>query len=236
MKVDERVLRVIDRATCRGDLLVLPEQLEREDYLAVDKVLKAAGGKWNRARAGHVFDGGAAEAIDPIILTGTVTDARREFGAFFTPPDLARRAAKLAGLRDGYRVLEPSAGHGALVLAARAEANVKVDAVELYPGSSVVLKSVDLGGGRLWGETDFLAMGPGDVGKFDAVLMNPPFAKMADAKHVLHAINFVSPGGRIVAIMSAAVTFRQAVDYRIIHAYPVVTHKPKYPLDVDADS
>jgi predicted RNA methylase len=157
-------------------------------------------------------------AIDPILLTGIVTDAKREFGVFFTPPDLARRAAKLADLRAGMRVLEPSAGHGALVLAARAEADVQVDAIELYPGSAVVMKSIDLGGGRLWGEVDFLAASPGDIGRFDRVLMNPPFAKMADARHVLHAVNFLDEGGHLVAIMSAAVTFRETTDYQIVRS------------------
>jgi hypothetical protein len=38
--------------------------------------------------------------------------------------------------------------------------------------------------------------------------MNPPFSKRADIKHVMHAFKFLKPGGRLVAIMSAGVSFR----------------------------
>jgi hypothetical protein len=43
----------------------------------------------------------------------------------------------------------------------------------------------------------------------DVVLMNPPFSKGQDVKHVTHALGFLKPGGRLVAIMGAGVTFRQ---------------------------
>ena len=39
--------------------------------------------------------------------------------------------------------------------------------------------------------------------------MNPPFAKGADVRHVMHAIKFVKSGGRLVAIMSAGVPGRR---------------------------
>jgi hypothetical protein len=49
--------------------------------------------------------------------------------------------------------------------------------------------------------------------------MNPPFAGQADIEHVTHALNFLKPGGKLVAIMSAGVTFRQdrkAADFRAL--------------------
>jgi type I restriction-modification system DNA methylase subunit len=42
------------------------------------------------------------------------------------------------------------------------------------------------------------------------VLMNPPFdKKRSDIHHVLHALKFLKPGGRLVAIMPSGVTFRE---------------------------
>ncbi len=38
--------------------------------------------------------------------------------------------------------------------------------------------------------------------------MTPPFAKQADIQHVLHAYDFLKPGGLLVAVMSAGITFR----------------------------
>jgi type I restriction-modification system DNA methylase subunit len=39
--------------------------------------------------------------------------------------------------------------------------------------------------------------------------MNPPFAKQADIKHILHAFKCLKPGGKLVAIMSNGVMFRE---------------------------
>jgi 16S rRNA G1207 methylase RsmC len=44
---------------------------------------------------------------------------------------------------------------------------------------------------------------------FDRIVMNPPFADQQDIRHVRHALGFLKPGGRLVAIMSAGVTFRE---------------------------
>jgi hypothetical protein len=55
---------------------------------------------------------------------------------------------------------------------------------------------------------------PGDAfvggGSFRRIVMNPPFSREQDAKHVLHAYeNFLAKPGILVAIMSAGVRFRQ---------------------------
>ena len=46
---------------------------------------------------------------------------------------------------------------------------------------------------------DFLEQN-GNLGKFDRVVMNPPFINGADIKHIKHALTFLKPGGRLVAI------------------------------------
>ena len=45
--------------------------------------------------------------------------------------------------------------------------------------------------------------------QYDRVLMNPPFGRQADIRHVTHALGFVKPGGMVVAVMSAGTEFRQ---------------------------
>jgi hypothetical protein len=42
----------------------------------------------------------------------------------------------------------------------------------------------------------------------DRILMNPPFAKTQDIRHVMHAVRFLKPGGKLVAIMAAGVNYR----------------------------
>jgi hypothetical protein len=41
---------------------------------------------------------------------------------------------------------------------------------------------------------------PAPLGRFDAVLMNPPFENASDIAHIFHAAQFLKPGGRLVAI------------------------------------
>jgi predicted RNA methylase len=122
---------------------------------------------------------------------------------FPTPPDLAARVAEEAGIEPGMTVLEPSAGTGALVVAASVRGGA-VTAVEVNHALAEALarRFADVR------RADFLQCN-GDLGTFDRVLMNPPFAGQADIEHVTHAMRFLKPGGRLAAIMSAGVTFRQ---------------------------
>lgn len=54
---------------------------------------------------------------------------------------------------------------------------------------------------------DFLEWGTEQ--RFDRILMNPPFEKLQDIAHVLHANKFLKDGGIQVAIMGAGAFFRQ---------------------------
>lgn len=113
---------------------------------------------------------------------------------FPTPPDVARRMVELAGISQGARVLEPSAGMGNLAKLAR-EAGAHVVCVEIN-GHLAERLSAD---GFECIRGDFMERN-GDLGTFDAVVMNPPFASGADIQHIKHARHFLKPGGRLVAI------------------------------------
>lgn len=119
MKIDQETLAVLDRCTTAPCVVVLPEgQLPRELYAKVDKVLRAAGGKWDRRTKSHVFQEDATSVIEQALLTGEVGNPKQELGIFYTPRDLAVKAARLLDLRwSGITVLEPSAGMGALAIA-----------------------------------------------------------------------------------------------------------------------
>lgn len=209
MRVPPEVLAVLDRATCEGRALSLAAlgQLDRKLYVATDKVLRAAGGQWSRPARAHLFDGDAAEAIEPIILTGEVISVRVELQQFYTPPALARRVISEAKIAPGMTVLEPSAGLGALAAEALL-AGAAVDCVELDPRNVRILCSTPYAGVV---EGDFLRQGASS--SWDRVVMNPPFTRGQDIRHVNHARKFLRPGGRLVAVMSNGFTFRnRAVD------------------------
>lgn len=214
MQIAQNILEILERSHIQGaELRLPPSQLDRATYAAVNKVIEAAGGKWNRKSKAHVFEGDAVDTIDPILLTGEYTRTKQDFGQFDTPEDVAIDVVRRAAIEPAMHVLEPSAGMGNLVdpcerAGARVEA-FEADAKRLH---SCKERCILAGGIRL---SDFLSSKPEPV--FDRVVMNPPFAKRADIAHVLHAARFLKPDGKIVAIMSASVTFRSdsmAEDFR----------------------
>ncbi len=207
MRVSSDVLAVLDRATFTGNALSLAAlgQLDRGLYEATNKALVAAGGKWNRKAQAHLFDDDAAEAIEPILLTGEVTSRKVEFQQFDTPEMLARQVVARAEIADGMEVLEPSAGLGALALAAR-DCHGVVTCVEIDEKRFDRLVEKVGATFRALKRYDFLKLAPAPC--FDCVVMNPPFTRDQDIAHVRHAAQFLKPGGRLVAIMSGGVTLR----------------------------
>ena len=122
---------------------------------------------------------------------------------FPTPRDLAQRVADLADIQPGERVLEPSAGTGAILGAmggrmfAHNPERGEVVAVELNAKLAERLRTeFPLTKVQC---ADFLQLN-GDLGAFDRVLMNPPFENGADIKHIQHALSMLKPNGRLVAI------------------------------------
>lgn len=115
---------------------------------------------------------------------------------FVTPDALAERLVSEACVEAHHSVLEPSAGTGQLVRAV-AKTGASVTAVEFN-----VALAANLGVQC----RDFLECA--DLGKFDRIVMNPPFAGGQDVAHVTHALSMLAPGGKLAAIMSAGVLFR----------------------------
>jgi len=202
MKIAKEVLMVLDHAEKNGSSLVLVGQLDRAMYTKVNEVLELAGGKWNRKAKAHIFEGDALDAIEQIILTGEITKPQ-DFGFFPSPKPVVDRLIELAEIEQGMIILEPSAGTGNIVKALH-EAGAKVDAIEILEANIDALKNQGLA--TLIGIGDFLETPSAAV--YDRVVMNPPFAKQADIKHVLHALKFVKQGGLLASVMSASVLFR----------------------------
>jgi len=201
-QVPQPVMEVLDRAIINGSALQLTGQLDRKLYVETNKVLEAAGGKWDKKAKAHVFDGEALDAIEPILLTGEYARTKQDFGQFDSPEEVVDLVIQLAGIEPGMSVLEPSAGIGNIAIAAE-RAGGKVVAIEIDEKRFAALDADPKL--AVW-KGDFLEF-PADV-KFDRVVMNPPFARQADIHHVNHAHRFLKSGGLLVSIMSASVMFR----------------------------
>jgi len=137
-------------------------------------------------------------------------DARHENGTapqavvvhqlFQTPPALARRLVDLLDPEPGSRILEPSAGLGRLL--DHLPPTCETVAVEIAPACAGVLFHQQRQNLTIK-QRDFLTLTPADLGTFDAIAMNPPFTMRADIRHILHALQFLKPGGRLAALCLA---------------------------------
>lgn len=206
MKVAQDVLEVLDRSEIAGPRLTLPpEHLDRAMYVRVAKVIELAGGMWNKKAKCHLFAGSAEEAMEPIFLTGEITDAKKEFGEFFTPSQIVNRMIGAADLQPHHSVLEPSAGRGDIALAVQ-HLVAQVCCVEINPANVAYLRAHIHEPDHRVRQGDFLAMEP--EGLFDRVLMNPPFVKRSELAHVVLALRHLKIGGRLVAIMPTGIAFR----------------------------
>lgn len=137
------------------------------------------------------------------------TSLAKNYGFFPTPDDAAQRLIEKADLYRGkedapLRVLEPSAGTGSLARLVRQKGH-EVHCVEVHRERAAALGA---GGYAAVHECDFLALQPETIGLFSRVLMNPPFDLDRDVDHVMHALKFLKPDGKLVAIMSAGTEFR----------------------------
>ena len=121
-------------------------------------------------------------------------------GYFPTPPSVIDLMLDHARIEAGHSVLEPSAGSGAIVDICPEPAKVVC-----YEKNASLREILDLKGYRVEG-SDFFDSDP--VRRFDRIVMNPPFEKQQDLDHVEVAYLRLKPGGRLVAIMSASVEFR----------------------------
>jgi len=136
------------------------------------------------------------DALIPIAAPGD-TDRAKRLSQYFTPPRLAERIAEWADVR-GRRVLEPSAGGGALRRACLAAGAFRVDAVELDPRYVAALEAENLG--RVT-PGSFLDLRPGDIMPADLVVQNPPYENGLDGEFLAHAIQFAP---RVVALVRLA--------------------------------
>lgn len=210
--VSDEVRSLLRRSTVTQDRLVFPPgQLDRALYEAVNKALDALGGKWNRSAKAHLFKTDPREAITSLVEGEKLVDKKKTFQAFFTPDAAADEVAQLAELRSGLRLLEPSAGNGQLVRAAqRVTGGLYVHTVEVNPDHFHTLAQIS----NLVSMADFVKSTVTELGAFDRVLMNPPFTKGQDVEHVVHAYDFLKPGGVLVAIVSPAFRFRCEIKFR----------------------
>ncbi len=221
IRISDDVRAVLTRSVVEGNLLRLPPgQLDRKLYVSVNEALEAIGGKWNKKQKAHVFDGDPRAAIEAASETGKVAHPNpHDF--FWTSRDVAETACHRLGMGGTWkRTMEPSAGEGHLILPLvdwlGTPTTDELFMVEKDPKRCHALARACLD--PYVTQVDFLTLDPVVFRPFDRILMNPPFERGSDTKHIDHALNFLAPGGRLVAIASAGLKGREDKSTRAIRA------------------
>lgn len=217
VKLDDEVLDVLNRSEITETAVKLPEQLDRGLYMKLAKVLKAAGGKWNTKAKATLFQDDPREALGLALETGEIENEQQVRQAFYTPDDLATRMLEEVGHVPNERLLEPSAGKGAIAGPASTIFGWRyILAIDNDPKAIEALHLLSTyNAGLHVQQGDFLLCTPDAL--FDAVVMNPPFTGYQELEHVRHAWKFLKPGGCLVSVMTTAMTFRTDRKYTDFH-------------------
>lgn len=183
-----------------GNRIILPEQ-QLSEYAAIRDRMLHAGFKYKK-KGGICFfeghEGADGAAVLAQLVSGARVNIQKETQFFGTQPEQAEDVVIDAEITAGMRVLEPSAGNGGLADPARAR-GAEVITVENWEINAKALRAK----GYDPIERDFLEVTVDDIGgSVDAVVMNPPFNKGADMRHVQHALSFLKPEGVLVSITS----------------------------------
>lgn len=162
-----------------------------------EQVLQAIGGVL--VREGNVqhwaFDYEPEDVLDEIVCSGCIPD-QKSHQFYPTPASIAERAVQMARIEPSHRVLEPSAGQGAI-----AGLVPGVECVEVSALHCQILRAK----GHVVHEADFMQW---SGGHFDRVVMNPPFSEGRWQAHVARA---ASMADRVVAVVPASAYGKELV-------------------------
>ncbi len=215
--VPPEVLEVLKGCSVDGLVLRLPAaRLDPKLYKRVNEVLVLLGGTWKSGKTqGHVFDEDPSGLLDAVVSSGVYLNPK-DYGFFATARSEADRVIALAQLEFGMKVLEPQAGRGgiAIPLAEAVGGKEYVTVCEILEGNVQKLREAGFPESNIV-HADFLSIKPQPV--YSRVLMNPPFGRLQDIDHFMHAAKFLAPEGRIVAIMSPSWEFhtsKKAQEFR----------------------
>lgn len=193
------VEEILMHCTLENNIMKLPQvQFNKKSYAEAKKWIEEAGGSWQGGKVqGFTFPFNATRVFN-ILHEGKRCNLQQEFQFFATPPEVADWLVMLAGgVHEDEKVLEPSAGTGAIIDAIHRSCNdLVVDCFELMPENKELLsKKSNI---NILGD-DFTTY---DLGLYDKIIANPPFSKNQDIRHVKRMYEHLNNGGTVAAIMS----------------------------------
>lgn len=218
--IDANTRRALtDSLAYDGARITITDQLRPAVWSKIKTVLEKAGAVYVIGSSAFDFqpDQDAQTIVSAALTAGRVMGAPNAEGFVPTPSEVAADLVYVhAELSPQHgrrlRVLEPSAGAGRFVAAIRAHLGTQwcdITAVEPDARRAAQIPTDDATTVHVETFEAFAerALAAGD--RFDAVVMNPPFAVPGSAAlwadHLMTAWQLLAPGGRLVAIVPASV-------------------------------
>lgn len=194
-----QLIESLRKCKVEGDTLYLPPISDGAlpNYPEVRKALLNAGSKYKRNT--FVFPSDAQPFIDRL-CSGESINIKKEFQFFPTPTDIADWLVGFANIKAEHRILEPSAGQGALIDAiVRQFPEMMVECFEIMPENAAILEkhnsAIVIG-------HDFLEPYIDEKEGFDRIIANPPFSKNQDIDHIKKMYEFLRLNGQLVSVAS----------------------------------
>ena len=199
--------------TVRELSIALPEyQIPASEFPQVKRAIQGIGGVWNGQSQAFRFDS-CPKTLFQRICQGESIDLARSFRKrtqfFETTEQVIEEMFKFILVDRDARILEPSAGNGALIKALKERAPYhqgKIDYCEMEPEHQANIDR--LAEAQSWDNLncvggDFLQMPRPDKG-YHLILANPPFSKDQDIAHFMRMYDMLAPGGRLICVMGTS--------------------------------
>ncbi|CAB4132029.1 AdoMet_MTases domain containing protein [uncultured Caudovirales phage] len=161
--------------------------------IEVANILRALGGVEIKSGS-FQFDYEISPIIDEVCLTGGIPD-QRSHQYYPTPENVAQDAVELAEIEAHHDCLEPSAGQGGL--ADYMPKSTKCCEISKLHCDILTAKGFEVLQG------DFLAMAS-QLGKFDRIVMNPPYSEGRWQAHTIAASKLLKSDGVLVSVLPAS--------------------------------
>lgn len=212
MKLTPEQIEILEDGRIEWNKFYLQGQLDRKQYVSINLILETIGLNWNRKEKAHIFDGDMLEeAIAEIIESGeceTLKETIKKFQYYPTPREVVSYMIDIADIKHWNSILEPSAWKWAIAKLFPKYSNITL--VELNQECYECLKNdpeidtIDIV------NMDFLEY---SSTAFDRIIMNPPFAKSQDVKHILHAYSMLKEWGVLISVASSSIQWREGTLY-----------------------
>lgn len=208
IKVTDRDRSILSQARF-DSLLRLPQLTDDEYYNNIKFLVEYVGGHWRERYRGYNFDepgdivlAKLKQVMDKGYIEITTNKAFQIKNNFYPTPDwLACKMVDLADIKRGERVLEPSAGRGALLKYISSK-TASYFAVEYNRENVKCLRDmgyrVNAGSFENYYKNRINSHGE----KFNKIIMNPPFFNEMDLRHTVLAYNLLKPGGKLIGLVA----------------------------------